>query len=98
MKQIKTLFKAKNNSQLFFIFTTYGITGSLSVIISKPLIKSIGITSKTMHPFLHLPTRILATLLIYQALLLIVGTFFGQHTYFRKQQKNLFHRILKNKK
>ena len=95
MHILNKIFHTKNNLQLSLVFITYSITGSLSVFLSKPLIELIGITHEYLPYIIYFPLYIFAVLIIYQFLLIIVGSLFGQFSYFKNQYKKLFLRIIK---
>ena len=68
---LKKFFKAKNNWHLFIIFLVFGISGSLSVIVSEPVIKLFKINEIIDNYILYLIIRILIIFPIYQIVLLL---------------------------
>ena len=73
----------------------FGISGSLSVIISEPIIKLLKINELTDSNILSLLMRILIIFPVYQIVLLLVGTLFGQYRYFLDFEKKMLLRFKK---
>ena len=73
----------------------FGISGSLSVIISEPIIKLLKINELTDSNILSLLMRILIIFPVYQIVLLFVGTLFGQYRYFLDFEKKMLLRFKK---
>ena len=95
VNKLKKIFKATNNSHLFIIFLVFGISGSLSVIVSEPIIKLFKINELIDNYFLYLTIRILIIFPVYQVVLLFVGTLFGQYKYFLDFEKKMLKRFKK---
>jgi hypothetical protein len=79
--------------QMAVILFVFSITGSLSVIVSKPVLEFLGIEKETMSPYLFWPLRILVIFPVYQLLLITIGTLCGQFTFFWNMEKKMGHRI-----
>ena len=73
----------------------FGISGSLSVIISEPIIKLLKINELTDSNILSLLIRILIIFPVYQIVLLFVGSLFGQYRYFLDFEKKMLLRFKK---
>ena len=85
MEKLKKTFKVKSLYQLIVVFIVFGITGSLSLFVSDYILG-----------FLNLDSFILSVLLlimIYQVLLIIIGTLFGEFTYFWAMEKKIISRF-----
>ena len=85
MEKLKKIFKVKSLYQLIVVFIVFGITGSLSLFVSDYILG-----------FLNLNSFILSVLLLimtYQVLLIIVGTLFGEFTYFWAMEKKIISRF-----
>jgi|TARA_B100000497_G_scaffold48516_1_gene56017 uncharacterized membrane protein len=85
MEKLKKIFKVKSLYQLIVVFIVFGITGSLSLFISDYILG-----------FLNLNSFILSVLLLimtYQVLLIIIGTLFGEFTYFWAMEKKIISRF-----
>ena len=82
LNNLKTKWNITSNFQLTIIFIVFGITGSLSVVVSDPLLNLIGLEKDMMSPWIFTPLRLLIVFPIYQVLILIIGAAFGQFTFF----------------
>ena len=80
-EKLLKLFKVENYLRLFIVFTVFGITGSLSVALGKYVLISIFSSEIVNNQFFWL-IRILLIFPLYQILLIIVGTLFGEFRYF----------------
>jgi len=87
------IFNANSLSHLIIIFIVFGITGSLSVVLSEPILNYLRLDKVTNYVAVHMLLRILVVLIVYQTLLIVVGSIFGQFDYFRKIQKRFLVRI-----
>jgi len=93
MDRLKEKWGITSNFQLVIIFIVFGITGSTSAYITRPVLAIIGITKETMNPWLYWPLSLLLILPVYKVLLIIIGTIFGQHTFFWNFVKNMLVRM-----
>jgi len=71
----------------------FTINGSLSVAIAKPITNFIGISSETTNSLIFWTVRIFLMFIIYQILLVVIGTLFGQHKFFWNMEKKMLSRI-----
>ena len=85
-------FKVDNYFRLFIIFTVFGITGSLSVVLGKYLLISI-FSSNILNSEFYWLIRILLIFPLYQILLIIIGTLFGEFKYFWAIEKKILLRL-----
>ena len=86
------IFRVKSNFQLFISFLVFGITGSLSVVLGKyVLIKLVG--ESFMDNDFYWIIRIIIIFPLYQILLIIIGTLFGQFRYFWEIEKKILARM-----
>ena len=88
----------KSNLQLVIIFIVFAINGSLSVKISRPLLEYLSINQTEMSAWTFWPLRILIVFIAYQALLLVVGSLFGQFKFFLAFQKKTLGRFIPKKR
>ena len=93
IKTIKDKWGISSNIQLLTIFLVFGVTGSLSVYISQPLLNFIGIDRMTISSWLYWPIRILIIFPVYQILIVVIGTLFGQFKFFWKFEKKMLARL-----
>ena len=92
INNIKRKWRLKSNLQLLIIFLVFGITGSIATWISKPILDFIGLKQAAVSPWIYWPIRIIIIFPAYQALLLIIGTIFGQSAFFKDFIKKMFKR------
>ena len=83
--------------QLFIIFLVFAVSGSLSVIVSEPVVKYIGLEIID-NVVLKTIVRIIIIFPLYQVILLIIGTIFGQFKYFWEFEKKFWKRFIVKKK
>lgn len=81
MKKLKQRWGITSNFQLTIIFIVFAITGSASAYLSKPFTEWLGITQKDLGGWFT-PVRLIAIFPIYQVLLVVIGTIFGQFKFF----------------
>ena len=93
MGTLNRIFRVESTTQLVIVFIVFGITGSLSVVVSDPLMAVVVITHDTMHHLVYWPLRIIGMLLVYQVILVAVGALFGQFAYFWRIEKRILGRI-----
>ena len=85
MERIKKIFKVTSTYQLIIVFVVFGITGSLSLVVSE-----------YVSDLLHIDNIILSLifiLIVYQVLLIIIGTLFGEFDYFWAMEKKIISRF-----
>ena len=85
MDKLKNLFRVSSTYQLIVVFIVFGITGSLSLVLS-------GYISGFFN-FDSIVLSIIFVLVIYQVLLIIIGTLFGEFDYFWEMEKKIISRF-----
>jgi len=93
MDRLRRIFKVDSNAQLVVVFIVFSITGSLSIVVSRPLMDLLGISSEALGPWLFWPLRIVVVMLAYQVLLVLVGACCGQWAYFWRMEKKMLRRF-----
>jgi len=93
MKKLKERWNIESNYQLVVILLVFSINGSLSVFLAKPLMQFIGLHRETGHALVFWSVRIVLMFVLYQVLLVVVGTLFGQHQFFWAMEKKMLSRI-----
>ncbi|MCF8714440.1 diacylglyceryl transferase [Joostella atrarenae] len=93
MKRLKEKWNIESNFQLGIIFTVFAVNGSLAVALVKPIMNFIGLNKELVSGFLFWPIRILLMFIVYQILLIVIGTLFGQHEFFWNMQKKTLARL-----
>ena len=91
-QKLLKLFKVENYFRLLIIFIVFGITGSLSVVLGKYVLISIFSSNIQNNEFYWL-IRILLIFPLYQILLIIIGTLFGEFKYFWAIEKKILVRL-----
>ncbi len=97
MKRIKKIFKVQSTYQLTIVFIVFGISGSLSVAISGPILEHLDLKNYIAYDFLYFIIRILIIFPIYQIILIIIGTIFGQFKYFWQFEKKFWKKLFNYK-
>jgi hypothetical protein len=92
-EKLKQRWGISSNLQAALIFIVFGITGSMSVKVSAPVLEFLGVTKTNLEWYFFWPLRILIITPIYQVLLIIFGTLFGQFSFFWKMEKKMLSRF-----
>ena len=85
MDKLKNLFRVSSTYQLIVVFIVFGITGSLSLVISAYISDFFNLDNIILS--------IISVLVIYQVLLIIIGTLFGEFDYFWEMEKKIISRF-----
>ena len=88
-------FKAKSLNHLILIFIIFGISGSLTLILSEPIINFIKINEIVENTFILLILRIIIIFPLYQLVLILIATIFGEFNYFLSFEKSMFKKLFK---
>ena len=86
-------FEANSIQHLIIIFIIFALSGSGSVFISSPILKILSLEQLISFYPLYLCIRIILIVPIYQLLLILVASLFGQFSYFWKFEKRFLQRI-----
>ena len=90
MDKLKKLFRVSSTYQLIVVFIVFGITGSLSLVVSDYISGLLNLDSIILS--------MIFVLVIYQVLLIIIGTLFGEFDYFWEMEKKIISRFKFKKK
>ncbi len=98
MKKLKERWGIQSNFQLVIIFVVFSITGSLSAYLAKPALSFLGLSREAFTEdfwggFFYFTLRILLIFPIYQVLLVVIGTLFGQNKFFWNFEKKMLSRL-----
>ncbi len=93
MASLKEKWGIKSNIQFVLIIVVFAITGSTSAYITRPILTMIGITKDNLHPLIYWPLSLILILPVYKVLLIVIGTCFGQHTFFWNFVKKMLFRM-----
>ncbi len=93
MEKLKKRWGIKSNFQLIIIFIVFAVNGSIAVKLAAPITHFFGLYRGITNPWLFWPVRIALIFPIYQILLVVVGTLFGQHKFFWNMEKKMIRRL-----
>ncbi|MDB4233701.1 hypothetical protein N9852_00625 [Alphaproteobacteria bacterium] len=93
MNKLITFFKAKSFFHLIIIFIVFGISGSLSVVVSGPILDYIQIEKLVTYYPAYLLIRFILIFPIYQFVLIIIAIVFGEYKYFLEFEKKMIRRL-----
>ena len=79
-----SFFGANSKFHLFKIFVIFGLAGSLSIILSDPLLDLVSIEKYISNNFFYWVVRLILIFPIYQFVLIAVALVFGEFSYFKK--------------
>ena len=86
-------FNAKSKVHLLVIFFVFGLSGSFSLWISSPIMAALDLKNILNNYPLYIFLRILIIIPIYQLILIIIASIFGEFQYFWKFEKKILKRI-----
>ena len=75
-------FKANSIQHLVIIFLVFALSGSDSLFISSPILKVLSLEELISSYPLYIFVRIILIIPIYQLMLIIIASLFGQFNYF----------------
>lgn len=93
MEKLKQRWGISSNTSLIIIFIVFAITGSTAAYISKPVTNLLGITKENLGGFFYWVFRIVIIFPVYQVLLVLIGSIFGQFTFFWNFEKKMLTRM-----
>ena len=93
LNNLKVKWNIQSNFQLVIIFIVFGITGTLSVEVGDPILDLIGLKKEVINPWIFIPLKLLLIFPVYQILILIIGTIFGQFKFFWEFEKKMLSKM-----
>lgn len=93
LEKLKKIFKVDNFLQLFMVFLVFGITGSLALVLSDIILFFFNVIKEEMNFLFYFLMRVLVMFIVYQVLLILVATIFGEFKYFWEFEKKFLKRI-----
>ncbi|MBK47167.1 MAG: diacylglyceryl transferase [Gammaproteobacteria bacterium] len=93
MEKIRRIFRVNSNYQLLIVNVVFAITGSLALYSAGYLLDLMGLNVKNMNQVLYWTLRIVLILPVYQILLILVGSLFGEFEYFWEMEKKIINRL-----
>ncbi len=91
-------FKAKSLNHLILIFIIFGISGSLTLILSEPIIYFIKTNEIVENTLILLLLRLIIIFPLYQLVLISIATIFGEFNYFLTFEKSMLKKLFKKLK
>ena len=95
MEKIRRIFRVDSNYQLLIVNVVFAITGSLALYSAGYLLDLMDVNDKNMNQVLYWTLRIVLILPVYQILLILVGSLFGEFEYFWEMEKKIINRLSK---
>ena len=86
-------FNAKSKVHLLVIFFVFGLSGSFALWISSPIMLALDLKNILNNYPLYIFIRALIIIPIYQLILILIATLFGEFEYFWKFEKKILKRI-----
>ena len=93
IEKLKDKWGIKSNFQIILILIVFAITGSLSLVVSDPILNFIGLERENVSSWIFTPLRLIIVFPVYQILILIVGFFFGQFKFFWNFEKKMLKKM-----
>ena len=84
INKLINFFGANSKFHLFKIFIIFGLAGSISVILSEPLLQLVSIENFISNKFFYWLIRLILIFPIYQFVLIVLALVFGELRYFKK--------------
>lgn len=97
-EKLKKRWNIESNFQLVLILIVFSITGSASAWVSKPFVEWLGLNKDDMPGWIFTILRLILIFPIYNVLLILIGTVFGQFRFFWNFEKKMFSRFGRKKK
>ena len=92
IQKVLKIFKINSINRLIIIFIVFAITGSLSVILGEYVLL-LFFSDDVVKGFFYWVIRILIIFPLYQILLIIIGSVFGEFKYFWSIEKKILKRL-----
>ena len=93
MNKIRNLFKVETNFQLLKVNVVFAATGTLSVYFAGVITNALGLYIYILGDFFYWVLRIMLLLPVYQVLLIMIGSMFGEFKYFWRIEKKMLGRF-----
>ena len=91
MKKLRDFFKVDSNIRLLIVFIVFSVAGSLSLVVADNIFSHL--LEFEDHDSLYWFCRIIILFPIYQVLLIVTGTIFGEFRYFWEIEKRILKRL-----
>lgn len=103
LERLKSRWNIQSNFQLLIIFIVFGITGSASVALGKPLLEFLQLQPENFQEvplgtLWYYMLKILLIFPLYQVVLLVVGAAFFQFKFFWEFEKKMLTKLFSRKR
>ncbi len=92
-KKLESKWILDHKWEMIRVFMVFAVTGSSSLLVSRPLIKFIGITKENLNIIVYWILFVIFGLICYQVLLVSFGWLFGQFKFFWAFEKKMLKRF-----
>ena len=93
LQKIIDKFHAKSFKHLIIIFLVFALSGSASLLMSSSILTALNLKELINFYPLYILVRIILLIPIYQLVLIIIATVFGEFRYFWNFEKKFFKRL-----
>ena len=93
LQKIIDKFHARSFKHLVIILLVFALSGSASLLMSSSILNAINLKELINFYPLYLLVRIIFLIPIYQLVLIIIATLFGEFRYFWNFEKKFFKRL-----
>ena len=98
LNKLKIRWNIKSNFQMFVVFLVFGLTGSFSLKLAKPILYFFGFNREIFNDiflgdFIYWLLRLTIIFPIYQLLLIFFGFLFFQFSFFWELEKKILTKI-----
>ena len=93
MNKIRNLFKVETNFQLLKVNIVFAATGTASIYVAGIVINVLGLNLYILGDFFYWVLRIMLLIPVYQVLLIVIGSIFGEFKYFWRIEKKMLGRL-----
>ncbi len=93
MENLKKRWGLKRDLDVFLVFCVFSVNGSVSSLITKPILNYFSLSTETLSPWLYYPLKILVITIVYWSLFPLTGWLFGQFKFAWNFEKKFLSRI-----
>jgi hypothetical protein len=93
MHKLRSFFKVNSNYQLFMVNLVFAVTGTTALYSADIILANISFIENSSSKVFYWSMRILLVLPIYQVLLILIATVFGEFKYFWNIEKKMLRRF-----
>ncbi len=93
MEKLKKRWGLKRDLDVFAVFCVFSVNGSVSSLITKPILHYFNLSTETLSPWLYYPLKIIIITIVYQTLFPLTGWLFGQFKFAWNFEKKFLSRL-----